>query len=101
MDKIDETLSDDAKAVFGCYFGMGRVGSSTLTFHMQKSRPTARTQAALDELVAGGFISKAPFNRFGGVVYTLLKDARPYFQWIARNEDRLDLKQPLTEPIDG
>lgn len=43
----DTPLSDDAKALFGAIFGMSKIGSDALTFHMNDSRPTARAQAAL------------------------------------------------------
>jgi hypothetical protein len=65
-------LSDDAKCVYTVMFGFGRAGSSTLTFHMVESKPAPRTQAALEELVRVNFLSVAPFNKYGGVTYTLI-----------------------------
>jgi len=45
-------LSADALFLAGSLFNMMAPGVGTVTFHMRESRPTARTQAALDELVA-------------------------------------------------
>lgn len=67
----EEKISDDAKCVYSAFFTLGRAGSSKLIFQMEKSRPTERTQKALDELVSQTILIKKPFNRFGGVVYTL------------------------------
>lgn len=47
--------------------------TSDLTFKEIESRPTARTQAALDELVAEGILSVEPFNEHNGKVYKRLK----------------------------
>ncbi len=66
-----ESLSQDALAALGCYFGMGSM-QSTLTFHMEKSRPTKRLQDALDECVNAKVLSRAPFNEVGGVTYAPL-----------------------------
>ncbi len=64
--QIDADLSDDAKAVGYAFFPT--IGS-TVTFHMQKSGPSPQCQEALDELVAKGFATVEPFNRFGGFTY--------------------------------
>ena len=66
-------LSADALYFAGTMFNMMVPGEGTLIFRMKESRPTARSQAALDELVAAGAISVAPFNQFGGLVYTPLR----------------------------
>jgi hypothetical protein len=50
-----DDLSDDAKTVGGCFFP---TASSSVTFHMQTSGPSKRTQAGLDELLRAGWIEK-------------------------------------------
>lgn len=96
----DAPLSDDAKALFGAKFGMSKIGSDALTFRMNDSRPTARAQAALDELEAAGMVAKRPYNRFGGVIYSPLVSAYPYRNWYARVVDtRPDLAFQITEKI--
>lgn len=69
-------LSFDAKFLAGALFAMMEPGVGTLTFGMRESKPTARTQAALDELVAKNAAMVRPFNKFGGVVYTPLRTFR-------------------------
>lgn len=92
-------LSDDAKAVAGAHFGLlGKVGSSELIFHMIESKPTRRMQAALDELVELGFLTRKSFNRYGGVVYTLARDCKPFARWF-HNQDKERFRFPITEPI--
>lgn len=90
-------LSDDARCVYTALFGYGRAGSSTLTFHMDESKPTPRTQAALDELVAAGRLTVTPFNKYGGVTYTLIVEPdgahRANHALMKRNS------WPITEPI--
>jgi hypothetical protein len=39
---------------------------------MVESKPSPRSQAALDELVAAGLVKAEPFNSHGGVTYTPL-----------------------------
>lgn len=63
-------LSDDAYFLACSLFSMMKPNDGTVTFRMQESRPTARTQAALDELVARGKLTVRPFNQFGGFVYS-------------------------------
>lgn len=75
-------LSDDAKSVLGAWFGMG--SKSVLNLHLVESRPTPRCRAALDELVAAGALSKAPFNRFGGETYKPLIETREYMTWLMK-----------------
>ena len=64
-------LSDDARCLWTVYFGMGRPGVAQLIFGMEKSKPSARTTKGLNELVKRKIISSAPYNQFGGIVYTL------------------------------
>ncbi len=51
-------VSDDAKAVGSAWFSLMRPGRGDLTFRMGESRPTARAQAALDELLSAGLIER-------------------------------------------
>ncbi len=92
---VGEDLSDDAKVVFGALFGLGT--KTTLTHHLRESVPTARTFDALTELVAKGYLSCEPYNRFGGLVYRPLKDPRPAFKWLSANQAKGKFK--LTEPV--
>lgn len=47
LTSIDlETLSDDAKAVAGGWFGMMSPGKGAVTHHMIEHRPTTRAQPA-------------------------------------------------------
>lgn len=56
MSREKLSLSDDAKGFAGCLWS-SPIGTMTeLVFHMVESRPTARAQAALEELVAAGFL---------------------------------------------
>lgn len=76
------SLGDDAKAVGSAWFVNMHPGTdSELTLQMVQSRPTARTQAALAELVAAGLLSCAPLNDRGGVVYKPLKTFHPLMRW--------------------
>lgn len=50
------TLSRDAKAVLGSVFSFA---GCELSFQLIKSRPTARMQAALDELVAANAVTRS------------------------------------------
>lgn len=74
-------LSDDAKMLVGSLFGMGK---TKLNFGMVEYRPTARTKAALDELVSAGVLAVEPLNSAGGLSYRLAPsaDARPYVLWV-------------------
>lgn len=65
MAKLGSNLSVDAKALLGSVWGM-RMGNPDLTFHMVKSRPSARCQAALDELVNAGAAVKTLLPRTAG-----------------------------------
>lgn len=61
-------LNNDETVVYLGLFPFQK--KSSITFHMVESKPTARTQAALDSLLEKGFITKEPFNRYGAVTYT-------------------------------
>lgn len=77
-----EALSDDAKSVGSAWFSNMRPGSdSELTLQMIQSRPTERTQAALDELVDAGLLSREPLNDRGGLAFKPLKSLHPLMRW--------------------
>jgi hypothetical protein len=85
-------LSKDAKFFGSSMFWLMEPGKGELTFRMVETRPSPRSQAALDELVAAGAVSRRPFNRLGGVVYTpLIAFDRP--------GKAPPGKWPITEPI--
>jgi len=65
-------ISSDAMFLGGSMFGLMEPGKGKLTFQMRESRPSKRTQNALDELVKAGLVSVEPFNSHGGVTYTPL-----------------------------
>lgn len=87
-------VSDDAKAIMGGVFGLGM---TDLSFKMAESKPTARTKAALDELVKAGAIVCESINAAGGVRYKPRIPADPYGKWFRRNMAKG--KFPLAEPI--
>jgi hypothetical protein len=94
-------LSDDAKAIAGCWFGKMKVGGeSALTLMLRELKPAPRTQAALDELVNRGAISVEPFNRFGGLVYKPLVDCHDAFVWFMKNAKRPDVNFRLMVPVE-
>lgn len=97
MQGIDESLSKEARAVLGAWFGMG--GDTTLTLRLQQSRPTEKAQAALDELVAAGILAHEPFNQFGGIVYRPTRETRPYLKWLHEHVDDPACQFRLMEPI--
>lgn len=94
-----DMLSDDAKAVAGSVFGTMRPGHGTLTFRMIESRPTARMQAALDELEAAGLVECKPINQVGGKEYRVLANLNDFFVWMMNNIDRDDVRFRISEPI--
>lgn len=96
-----DTLSDDAKAIAGCWFARMRVnGESALTLQLIELKPAPRTQAALDELVACGAISVEPFNRAGGLVYKPLVDCFAAFRWFMENANKPEVNFRLMVPVD-
>lgn len=95
-----ETLSDDAKAVAAAWFATMRPGSeSELTLRMRESRPTARTQDALDELVRTGIVSCTALNDQGGLVYKPLLSCHPILRWAWARLSDPDGGFALTEKI--
>lgn len=100
-ETVKEVLSEDALVVAAAWFSMAGPGGSTLTFQMRESRPTARSQAALDELVDAELIEVQPFNRYGGVEYRNKFNFHSVTKEIIRevlfNKDRESF--PLTEPM--
>ncbi|MGY3581394.1 hypothetical protein ACVIGB_000536 [Bradyrhizobium sp. USDA 4341] len=92
-------LSDDAKAVAGGCFGGMWPGHGELRFEMRKNRPTARSQAALDELEAMGAIEVT--KELGGAVrYRALVNFRQFYLWLGRRTNRADLRFKIVEPIE-
>ena len=92
-------LTDDAKAIAGCWFAKMRVGGeSKLTLQLVEHVPAPRTEAALAELVSKGVVSVEPFNRFGGLVYKPLIDCHPAFVWFMKNAKREDINFQLMVP---
>ena len=74
-----EQLSDDAKSVAAAFFPNM---NSHVTFHMEASGPSARSQAALDELVAAGVATKVVHNkRTGAATYRPLTDCSALTRW--------------------
>lgn len=90
-------LSPDAMFLGSSLFSMMTPGDGKLTFGMRESRPTARTQAALDEMVKAKVVSVEPFNDLGGLTYRPLVSFRRPSQSLARRVG----KWPITEPIAG
>lgn len=88
-------LSFDAQYLAGSLFAMMVPGEGTLTFGMKQSRPTQRTQAALDELVEKGAVSVRPFNQFGGFVYT----PQQRFKRPTKAQEIAAGKWNITEPV--
>lgn len=95
QERIETELSDNAKAVGHAFFP---TVESKATFHMQKSGPSPECQAALDELVAKGFATVEPFNKFGGVVYRPTVSFGHLMRWAWERAERgisITLWQPL------
>jgi len=92
-----KSLSDDAKCILGGVFGvMGIPGKSQLAFGMVESRPTARAQAALDELVTAGAMTRDS-SPGGRVEYLVQINCSGFGKWIRRSDSKC--KWPMTEPI--
>jgi hypothetical protein len=91
-------LSDDGKAIAGCWFGL-MTPKSDLTFQMEESKPAPRTAAALAELVDRGVISVEPLNKHGGLVYRPLVDCQQAFRWFMKNAERPEINFRLTVPL--
>jgi hypothetical protein len=100
QDRIDNDLSDNAKAVGHAFFP---TEESTVTFHMQKSGPSPECQAALNELVAKGFATVEPLNQFGGLVYRPKCSFHHLLPWVWERANAgisMILWQPLPSPPD-
>lgn len=73
-------ISDDAKMLLACTF---MLGMTALNYGMQKSRPSDRAKAALDELVSKGVLLKEKANDAGGIGYKPkgydLSSLKPWF----------------------
>ena len=89
-------LSDDAKQVAGGLFSMG--SKTRVTFGMVESRPTARCQAGLDEMVAAGIITRTGLPG-GGVEYVGSPACREFFGWMMRHAESVDPIR-IVEPIE-
>lgn len=92
-----DNLSVDAKAVLGSLFSM----TDTLNFQLVKGRPTARMQAALDELVKAHAVECQPMPQRAdgsrGVTYKrLIKDWRPFRKFVKEAGEFI-----ITEDIPG
>lgn len=94
-----DTLSFDAKAVAGGWFGMMVPGKGDLTFQLQSVKPSERAQNALDELVWEGLVNVEPFNDYGGLVYTPLVRFDVAMRWLGTQIDNPAIKFPLVEPV--
>jgi hypothetical protein len=91
-----KSLSDDSKIVLGGFFGvLGMPGKSKLAFGMKEVRPTARLQAALDELVEAGALSRV--QQGIGAEYTVQINCSEFGRWAGRNRSKG--KWPTTEPV--
>lgn len=86
------SLSSDALYFAGSMFMLMTSGKGELTFRMVESRPSPRSQAALDELVAAGVVSAEPASRDGGVTYRPLVE----FPRVGRNPPG---EWPITVPV--
>lgn len=89
-------LSFDAKVIAGAVFG---IGLTSLTFEMRESRPTPRTQEALDELVQRGDLTRETINGRGGVTY---RPARRFFDeyaFVGDNRSNPAMKFNISEPL--
>lgn len=91
-------LSDDAKMLAGQMFGLGL---TAMNFEMIVGKPSARCQAALDEMVAAGMITCTPLNMVGGVSYKPVAgvDFQPLAKWAIEHRNDGSFSFPITEPI--
>lgn len=71
-------LSADARYFGSSMFWLMSPNAGKLTFHMVESKPSPRSQAALDELVAAKLVKVESFNELDGVAYTtMVQFSRP------------------------
>lgn len=90
-------MSFDAKVVAGACFG---ILMKTLVFQMRESRPTARTQAALDELVRRGDLTREIINGRGGVKYTATRQFADEYAFVG-GQEREAVTFRITEPLEA
>lgn len=98
-----KSLSDDAKVLLGGYFGMlGIAGKSSLQFAMRESRPTARAQTALDELVEAGALARERLSG-NGVKYIVQINCGDFGKWLAHNlqKGKWSATERITTPVGG
>lgn len=96
-----ESLSADALFFAGSMFMLMTPGKGELTFRLVERKPSDRSQAALDELVAAGVVSSEPFNEYGGVTYRPLVEfprvgKAPAGKWPVTVPITPALRAPLT-----
>lgn len=84
--EINERLSDDAKVLFGGWFGLGL---TEVSFAMREGRPTKRAQAAIDELVKAKIVFREPYKERGFRLKPLVP-AEPYAKWLRRNSAKAE-----------
>lgn len=96
----DAELSFDAKILAGALFG---IMMTEVTFHMVESQPTARTQAALDEMVCKGALTCKPFNSLGAVSYKPTRQFWDEWKFVGgmRDKDPGAMTFAITEPRVG
>lgn len=94
---MSKLISPDAFFLGCSMFSMMEPNEGKLTFQMRESRPTARTQRALDELVKAKLVAAEPFNKFGGITYTPLVRFKRASMAAAKRAG----SWPITEPIEG
>lgn len=75
-----ETLTPDAIMVAGATFGWMHADGKTerIRFNMVDGRPTARMQAALDNLEKNGYLQKHMIGDGPGFYYVLLKSCEHF-----------------------
>lgn len=66
---MSDTLSMDARVLISSWFGFGPKTSVRVGGDGAQSVLTSRAKVAIDELVAGGYVTAKEFNRFGRMEY--------------------------------
>jgi hypothetical protein len=95
--KTGDELSDAAKGLLGSVFWMMPIGSEGLIFHTP-SRISDQAKAALEELVAAGFVEEDRHTYRGGVRYSPKVNCFEFWGWVGRNLDNPAICFPLTKP---
>ena len=62
-------LSDDARVLISAWFAWGEKTKVTVGGRHAQSILTPRAEAAIEELVAGGYVVAEPFNDTGRMTY--------------------------------